>query len=153
MIRRLAEMLRKSVNKRSISRRRECSVPVTIKLGLDHNTGPLPKSISELTVTGETCDLSSTGIGFVVSTIRLREYYLVGEERLLNAEISLPNGLVKMQIIGQRYEQVGQHVSATQYLVGARIVKMSDRDSNLYMEFLSNKKVKSGSLTLGIDEG
>ncbi|MEZ5347231.1 MAG: hypothetical protein R2681_16920 [Pyrinomonadaceae bacterium] len=141
------------MDKRSISRRREFSVPVTISFEKDRNTGNLPKTFTDLTVTGETSDLSSTGIGFIVSTIRLREYYLVGEGRILNAELSLPNGKVKMQIIGQRYEQVGQHVSNTQYLVGAKIMKMSSHDSGIYNEFLTNKKVRAGSLTLGIDEG
>ncbi len=141
------------MDKRAISRRREISVPVTISFERDRNTGSLPKSFTDLFVVGETSDLSSTGIGFRVSTIRLREYYLVGEGRILNAELSLPNGKVKMQVIGQRYEQVGQHVSTTQYLVGAKIINMSAGDTDIYKEFLTNRKAKTGSLTLGIDEG
>lgn len=152
MIRKLAAMLRKSMEKRSISRRREYSVPVTISFEKDRNTGSLNKSFYELSVAGETIDLSSSGIGFIVSTIRIREYYLVGEGRILNAELSLPNGKVKMQVIGQRYEQVGEHVSTTQYLVGAKIINMSDRDADIYNEFLTNKKANARSLALGIDE-
>ncbi len=108
--------------------------------------------VNDLSIRGETEDLSFTGIAFTVSSIRLREYYLVGEGRKLNAEINLPNGKVKMQLIGQRYKQVGKHVSVTQYLIGARILKMSDGDRETYKEFLRKRKNRAGSLELEVDE-
>jgi hypothetical protein len=153
MIRKWASKFRKTVNKRTVSRRREFHLPIVVSFVPDRNTGSLHQTLNDLAVRGETRDLSATGIGFVVSSIRLREYYLVGEERLLNAELKLPKGKVKMQIVGQRYNQIGQHVSATQYLVGAKIVQMSDVDRETYKEFLRQKKRKVGALEFGIDEG
>ncbi len=102
---------------------------------------------------GETSDLSETGIGFVVSSIRLREFYLVGEGRVLNAQLNLPEGKVKIQLMGQSYKQIGQSVSNTQYLVGAKILRMSEGDRLIYNEFLKGRRPKGGALELGIDEG
>ncbi len=154
MIREWVSKFRRSVNKRAVPKRCEFETSIIISLGPDRNTGSLLTSKNAPTIRGETRDLSSTGIGFVVSSIRLKETYLVGEGRVLNAEINLPGGKIKMDLIGQRYNQIGQHVSATQYLVGAKIIKISDTDREVYNEFLNTKQQKNtGSLKLGIDEG
>ena len=58
-----------------------------------------------------------------------------------------------MRLIGRRYKQIGQHVSTTQYLVGAKIIEMSESDEEVYKEFLKKKRSKTGSLELGVDEG
>jgi hypothetical protein len=106
-----------------------------------------------MTVLGETRDLSNSGIGFIVSSIRIKENYLVGEERLLNAEIDFPTGKVRMRIIGQRYEQVGQHVSTARYLIGAKIVEISDEDREVYEHFLLHGDNRGKrSLALGVDK-
>lgn len=105
-------------------------------------------------ILGETKDMSRSGIGFIVSAIRIRENYLVGQERVLNAEMDLPGGKVQMQIVGTRYEQVGQHISTARYLVGARITQMTKEDREVYEYFLRHgDKRKKGSLALGIDKG
>ncbi len=110
--------------------------------------------IQHLSISGETKDLSKTGIAFIVSSIRLREYYLVGEQRTLNAELDLPNGKITMQIIGQRYEQVGLHLSETKFLIGATITKISEDARDAYEYFLSHgKKRGKETFALGIDKG
>lgn len=110
--------------------------------------------IQHLSISGETKDLSKTGIAFIVSSIRLREYYLVGEQRTLNAELDLPNGKITMQIIGQRYEQVGLHLSETKFLIGATITKISEDARDAYEHFLSHgKKRGKETFALGIDKG
>ncbi len=96
-------------------------------------------------IKGATKDLSATGIAFLVDSIRLREYYLVGENRVLNAELDLPNGKVMMQIVGQRYEQVGEHLSVNKYLIGATILDMTPREREIYDEYLRlGNKVQKG---------
>jgi hypothetical protein len=105
---------------------------------------------------GETKDLSQTGIACIVSSIRLKENYLVGENRVLNAELDLPNGKVMMQVVGKRYEQVGEHISTARYLIGAGIVQMTDDDREAYEQFLklgSKMTKKAGELKFGIDGG
>ncbi len=152
MIRKWTSKLRKFLSKRVVSPRRKFQTPIKLSFEHDKTTGNLQMPVNDLSIRGETEDLSFTGIAFTVSSIRLREYYLVGEGRKLNAEINLPNGKVKMQLIGQRYKQVGKHVSVTQYLIGARILKMSDGDRETYKEFLRKRKNRAGSLALEVDE-
>ena len=152
MIRKWTNRFRRSVSKRAVSKRKDLRVPVKISIEPDVNTGSLQMPLKNIFVRGETRDLSETGIGFVVDSIRLQENYLVGEGRVLNAEVSLPNGIVKMQLMGQRYKQISQHVSTSQYLIGAKILKMSAGDSETYRECLKNKRFKGGALELGIKE-
>ena len=153
MIREWASKFRKSVSKRVVSRRRDFQVPIKITIEPDRHTGSLRMPESSNSISGETKDLSMTGIAFVVSSIRVQESYLVGEGRLLNAELNLPNGKIQIKLVGQRYKQIGKHVSTTKYLVGAEIVRMSDRDKALYKEFLKDKKLQTGTFELSTDEG
>ena len=100
-------------------------------------------------------DISRTGIGFLVPSIRVKEKYLVGHERNLNVEIDLPTGKVYMRVIGRRYEKVGVHISTERFLVGAHILSISAADKESYETFLRNgnrrAKGAAASLELGID--
>lgn len=154
MIRKLISRFNKSITERVISPRKKYEVPIKIWFEPDKNTGRLNMPSENLVITGETKDMSRSGIGFIVSAIRIRENYLVGEERVLNAELDLPGGKVQMQIVGSRYEQVGEHISTARYLVGAKITQMSKADRENYEYFLRHgDKRKKGSLALGIDKG
>ena len=63
-------------------------------------------------IKAETRDLSSSGVAVIVPTIRLREKYLVGEERTIYAELDLPNGKIRVELVGARYEQqIGRFLS------------------------------------------
>ena len=153
MIRKLLADFNKSISKRVVASRHKYEVPIKLSFETDRNTGRLQNPLESLFITGETKDLSQTGIAFVVSSIRLKENYLVGEGRTLNAELDLPSGKIKMQIVGQRYEQVGKHISTANFLVGAKILRMTTENRELYQDFLrSGRKRKAGSLKLGIDE-
>lgn len=138
---------------RVVSVRHKRQVPIKLSFEPNGMTGRLdqPKAVY---ITGETADMSSSGIAFIVASIRVKENYLVGEGRILNAELDLPNGKVSMKIIGQRYEQVGEHISTARYLVGASIKDMTTENREAYQEFLSlgGKKGNTGSLKFGVDE-
>ncbi|MBS1795155.1 MAG: hypothetical protein JSS81_14950 [Acidobacteria bacterium] len=154
MIRKLVSKFNKSITERVVSTRKQFEFPIKVWFEPDRNTGPLRMPAENVTVTGETSDLSRSGIAFIVSSIRVRENYLVGEGRVLNAEIDLPEGKVRMQIVGSRYEQVGEHISTARFLVGAKIIKMTADNREFYEEFLRyGSKRKKGSLALGIDKG
>lgn len=153
MIRKLFARLNRSLAESVIAPRKKLHVPIRVWFEPDRNTGKLARPIENLSMAGETADLSSTGVGFIVSSIRIKENYLVGEARLLNIELDLPTGKVRMQVIGRRYEQVGQHVSTARYLIGASISKISDEDKEVYEHFLRyGNKRKKGALALGVDE-
>ncbi|MCW5960546.1 MAG: hypothetical protein KIS76_10325 [Pyrinomonadaceae bacterium] len=156
MLRDLFSKLNRSVSKQVVAPRREHSVPIRLWFEPDRSTGRLTMPAETLSISGETKDLSQTGIAFIVSAIRLREYYLVGEDRVLNAEVDLPTGKVRMQLVGRRYEQVGEHISVSRYLIGAKIVAMTDDNREAYAHFVrfgrKRSKRSGGTLQLGIDE-
>ncbi len=154
MIRKLISKFSKSINERVVSPRKKYEVPIKIWFEPDRNTGRLKMPLGGLVILGETSDMSRTGIAFVVSAIRIQENYLVGEGRTLNAELDLPDGKVQMQIVGRRYEQVGQHISTARFLVGAKITQIDKENQEAYEEYLRHgNKRKKGSLELGIDKG
>jgi len=154
MIRKLIAKFNRSMAKRVVSIRHKREVPIKLSFAPNKSTGRLDAPPIYVYITGETTDLSSSGIAFVVASIRVKESYLVGENRVLNAELDLPNGKVSMKIIGRRYEQVGEHISTARYLVGASIKEMTDEHRETYNVFLrlSGKKGNTGSLKFGVDE-
>ena len=154
MIRKLVSKINKSITERVVSPRKKYEVPIKIWFEPDKNTGRLKTPVENLVITGETKDMSRSGIGFIVGAIRIHENYLVGGGRILNAELDLPSGKIQMQIVGMRYEEVGQHISTARFLVGARITQMSDESREDYEYFLRHgNKRKKGSFALGIDKG
>jgi hypothetical protein len=123
--------------------------PITITLGSEKKNGNQTTRKEVLSLTGVTKDLSESGIAFYVDSIRLREHYLVSEDRVLNAEIDLPSGAIQMQIIGVRYEQFDIHTSVAKYLIGARITHMEPLAEKMYKEYLqSGDKWKKGEIPL-----
>jgi hypothetical protein len=154
MIRKWVAKLNRSFAESVVSPRKGIAVPIKIWFEPDRNTGRLSQSPENLVILGETADLSKSGIAFIVASIRIKENYLVGEGRTLNAELELPEGKVRMQIVGRRYEQVGAHISTARFLVGAEITRMDENDRESYNDFLKfGNRRKRRSLELGIDKG
>ncbi len=154
MLRKWIAKFNKSRAERVVSVRHDREVPIKLSFELSGKTG---KSVSPqiLFITGETKDLSQSGIAFTISSIRIKENYLVGEGRILNAELDLPNGKVSMKIVGQRYEPIeNERLPAGKYLVGASILQMTDENREVYEYFLrfGDAKGNTGSLKFGIDE-
>ena len=153
MIRRLISMFNRSLAERLVAERCKCSVPIKVWFEPDNMTGKLKLPIEKLTAYGETRDLSTSGIAFIVSSIRIKENYLVGEGCTLNVEIDFPTGKVQMQVVGRRYEPLGEHVSTARYLIGAEIVNLSEEYREVYEHFLVHGEGhKKRSLAFGIDK-
>lgn len=145
------------MSERVVPVRYKMQVPVKLWFEPENKTGKArtPDAAENLFVWGETHDLSRSGIAFVVPSIRLKENYLVGGGRFLVAELDLPNGRAQMQVLGKRYEQVGEHLSISRYLIGASIENITPENLEIYEYFLKHgKRVKaSGGLEFGIDKG
>jgi len=135
--------------------RRRHTAPVKIWFEPEINSERAREAERAACLLGETFDISRTGVAFVVSSIRVKEKYLVGHDRTLNLEIDLPNGKVHMKVIGRRHEKVGQHISTERFLVGAHILKVDEADKENYEAFLRRgsrgMRRATGSLELGID--
>jgi hypothetical protein len=132
--------------------RKKLSVPVTICLEPEKNT-----SAKTVYLKGHTKDLSKSGVAVFVPAIRIGEKYLVGENRTIYAQMDLPNGRVRLELTGCRYEQhLGIHDSIATYLIGARILHISESDSELYDEYLKYgddlKRVKEPDLAVKVSE-
>lgn len=155
MLRNLIAKFNRSMAERVASVRHKRAVSIKLSFEPNGDTERLHAPPKIVFVLGETADLSHSGIAFIVSSIRIKENYLVGEGRVLNAELDLPDGKVLMKIIGQRYEPIGEHISTARYLVGASIIQMTDENRKAYDDFLryTDKKGNTGSLKFGIDGG
>ncbi len=139
MIRELVSRFSTTLTARRASARKNYHVPVRVCFAPEKNTANLRRtSCDDLFLSGETTDLSETGIGFLVSTIRIKEKYLVGQQRMLDVELDLSGVKVRMQVRGVRYERIGVHLSTEKYLVGAEIVDIDPEDKASYESFLSN---------------
>ncbi len=145
----------KSITQRNIAQRYKYEMPITVSFEPVRKAARFDLPTQKPSIRGETKDLSKTGIAFIVSAIRLNENYLVGDGRTLDVELKLPDGKVEMQLVGQRYEQLGdKHNSTIKYLIGAKIMQMSEADREVYEEFLrvgSRLRKNARSLKFGTD--
>lgn len=138
MLREIVTRFSRTLVERRASLRRKFEVPVRVCFAPRADGVRRANSCDETFLSGETVDMSDTGIGFLVSSIRIKERYLVGQERELNVELDLAGKRVRMRVLGVRYERVGIHVSMEKYLIGARILEMDESDRAAYERFLNN---------------
>lgn len=128
--RRIVSSLRRFIGNRRHHRRVRARLDFTISLSdpriKTNGSRRLP------TVNGHTLDISSTGVALIVPAIRIGEHYLAGAERKLFVKLELPAGPVEMKVVSVRYESLEDSGDETGYLIGARIVEMSDEDRAAY---------------------
>jgi hypothetical protein len=86
---------------------------------------------------GHTLDVSATGLALVVPAIRIGEHYLAGDERKLYIKLELPSGPVEMRVATVRYESLEDGGEETGYVIGARIVEMSDSDRASFDQYIA----------------
>ncbi len=155
MIRELISRFNRSLSERMVSARRRHTAPMKVWFDPDTKGERASEAAKAACILGETVDISRSGIAFLVTSIRVKEKYLVGHERNLNVEIDLPTGKVHLTAIGRRYEKVGVHISTERFLVGAHILNLTGVDKENYETFLRNgnrrSKNTAPSLELGID--
>ena len=95
------------------------------------------------TLDGHTFDVSTSGLALIVPAIRIGEHYLAGSDRRLYLKLELPSGAVEMKVATVRYESLDESHEETGYLIGARIVEMSDADRASFNTYVN--KLLSGS--------
>jgi hypothetical protein len=153
MIRELVTKLSSVFERNSHHLRKKCDAPVRISFEPVRTTGNLHITMEGLAISGEAVDVSKVGIGFIVSSIRIKEFYLVGQDRTLLVEIDLPAGKVKFKAIGRRYNKIGQHLSNEKYFVGAEITEISGRNKQLLEEFLRFGVTKPSASAASLEMG
>jgi hypothetical protein len=85
---------------------------------------------------GHTLDVSVTGLALVVPAIRIGEHYVAGVERRLHLNLELPTGPVQMTVAPVRYESLEEDANESGYVVGVRIMEMSDTDRAKFADYL-----------------
>lgn len=116
--------------------RRPFAAPMKVWFEPDVKSERAVETARSACIIGETVDLSRNGVAFSVPFIRLKEKYLVNQERTLNVEIDLPTGKVLLKMLGKRYEKIGMHSSQERFLVGATILSITAADKEIYETFL-----------------
>src|SRR5687768_18576101 len=89
------------------------------------------------TLNGHTLDVSRTGLALIVPAIRIGEHYLAGADRKLHVKLELPSGPVEMKVATVRYESLEDSHEETGYLIGARIMEMSDTDRATFEKYVA----------------
>lgn len=151
MIRSLINRFSRTLNEKMVSSRRGHQAPIKIWFDPDVKTERALEAARAACVLGHTVDISRTGIAFLVPSIRVKEKYLVGHERMLNVEIDLPSGKINMRVLGKRYEMVGEHSTTERFHVGAQIVEVADESKENFNTFLRRGNVKAAMPTVGIN--
>jgi len=131
--RRIVSQLRRFIGNRRRSKRVRARLGFTLSLS-DPRVGSngsrrLP------TLDGYTLDVSVTGLALIVPAIRIGEHYLAGADRKLHIKLELPSGPIEMRVASVRYESLEDD---TGYLIGARIVEISDSDRKSFERYVAN---------------
>jgi len=81
---------------------------------------------------GHTVNISEHGLAVVLHAQNIDEQYLLGSEGSMAIELDLPNGLsLEIHATPVRYEKLDEG-----YLIGARISEMSERNREMFAEYL-----------------
>ena len=124
--------LRRFIGNRRSSRRVRSHLSFTLSLSdprvSSNGSRKLPK------LDGHTLDVSATGLALIVPAIRIGEHYLAGSDRQLHVKLELPSGPVEMKVASVRYEGLEDDSG---YLIGARILEMSDTDRTSFEKYLA----------------
>lgn len=155
MIRNAVLRVTKTIAEFRADSRKKYRVPVKIWFEPDANNLNFRSPNLGIFLLGRTRDMSHSGLSFFVPSIRIKEDYLVGQDRLLKMELDLAGRRVRMKVAGRRYETTENEITDDKYIVGAEIVEMADEDRKTYEHFLNhgNKIIKSmaASLEFGLD--
>lgn len=141
LARRIASRLRHILGDRRHARRVKTTVAITV--------GPIDSRPStngfrrKVSLNGHTMDVSTSGLALVLPAIRIGEHYLTGEDRRLWLKVDLPDNSIEMQVTPVRYESLDNHESERGYLVGVRILEMSDEHRAAYNHYVQQSLKRS----------
>lgn len=133
LLRSIAGRLRHIVGDRRRAPRHLVRLAVVVSL-LEERAGAPP------TLAGHTRDVSSTGLGVVLPSIRVGERYLAGEGQTLRVVLRLPDAQVRLYATPVRYERFDPGDAEAGYLIGLRLTGGDERDRAAYDTYLSTLK-------------
>ena len=132
--RRIVSRLRRFIGNRRRSKRAQARLNFNLSLGDPRVNSNGSRRLPSLK--GHTLDVSVTGLALVVPAIRIGEHYVAGVERRLHLNLELPTGPVQMTVAPVRYESLEEDANESGYVVGVRIMEMSDTDRAKFADYL-----------------
>ena len=111
------------------------SVPAAVSL-LEVGGGHAPEVGRLPSVSGETRDLGPSGLTVRVERVRVGGQYLTDGEYHLGVRLELPTGEVSLLAKVVRFEHTPEAGGGAEYLLGLRILKVTEDDFALYSGFL-----------------
>jgi hypothetical protein len=132
--RRIVSHLRRFIGNRRHSKRVRAQLSFTLSLTDPRTNTNGSRRLPSLN--GQTLDVSATGLALIVPAIRIGEHYLAGSERKLHIKLELPSGPVELKVVAVRYESLEDESG---YLIGARIVEMSNPDRASFEKYVSRQ--------------
>ena len=130
--RRIVSHLRRFIGNRRHSKRVRARLSFTLSLSDPRMNPNGSRRLPALD--GHTLDVSSTGLALAVPAIRIGEHYLAGSDHRLHIRLELPGGPVELKVATVRYESLDDESG---YLIGARIVEISDSDHATFEKYVS----------------
>lgn len=138
-VRSLLARLREYVGDRRQSQRRgarfAACVPAAVTL-LEAGVGHASEVLRPPPVSGETRDLGDSGLTVRLGRVRVGGQYLTDAEHQLGVRLELPVGEVSLLAKAVRFEHTSDERGGQSYLLGLRILKMSEDDLALYSGYL-----------------
>jgi hypothetical protein len=131
LLRNIVGRLRAVVANRRSAPRKSLRLPCAVSF---HDTKTAAASRRASALAAHTRDLSSTGIALVAPTIRIGERYLT--DSTLRLTLEHPTGTIVVLAASVRYEQLPPDADETGYIIGVRIIEMSDEDRARYDDHL-----------------
>jgi hypothetical protein len=132
----MSELVRSVVSKFSrfvADRRGAPRVPARLPFNISIQ-GTNGNGVRERLLEGCTCDVSASGLGLIVHTVRIDGYYIVVDGRPRKLVLHLPRGPVTMLVLPVRSERLGE--SGEGYLIGAQITAIGEEDRQRYLEYV-----------------
>lgn len=132
------------------ARRHDIRLPLSVSL-LDAKTMTISEPYSTA-MTGYLRDISKTGLALVVPSIRFGNRFLLSGHDPLRVIVELPDGTINIQVAPVRYDRVYEEQGERQYLIGARIMEITNSDREHLIRYIQQmKKSKDASFGFARD--
>jgi hypothetical protein len=140
--RRIVSRLRRYIANRRRTKRAQVQLAFTLSLSDPRATSNGGRRLPS--IKGHTVDISTTGVALVVPAIRIGEHYLVGDQHKLHLSLELPDGPIELTVIPVRYESLEEDADDTGYIIGAKVVDMTNQERERFKGYAQRLLRKQG---------
>lgn len=134
LIRSIAARVREYVGNRRRAQRYK--VRLSVSVSPVEGRKPASRAVERGALYGYTRDISSSGLALILPAIRINNTYLTGEDRTLEVLIEHEAEPIVIYAVTTRYEKLDEEGADKGYLIGVKIVEMSDEDRLRYTALL-----------------